>query len=188
MTSEIVLDHDLLSRLRWPIFGDLPDVQVMDDAGDTSSTLRPFEGHEIASKLVTTILIKRMTIFNDVLEVIAENDERDDECRYHPPESQEIEGSNGGYITIKDFVMQVGTHFKAHRTAIIQMEQFSGKDISEDTLYYYDGSIDPSQDDVMEEGYIPHFQICTFRPDKHESAEEFWEREAESCNRYTLTK
>ena len=65
------LNETSLNRLRWSVFDDPSEIRVINDASEISSTIRSFEGHPIASELVTNPPLKQMNVSSNTLEHFA---------------------------------------------------------------------------------------------------------------------
>ncbi|KAJ9653596.1 hypothetical protein H2201_009126 [Coniosporium apollinis] len=133
-------------RIRWPVFGELSDILVLDDPADASSTARPFktaEGwHPVAAAPVShpPFSSTKISIFNlenheeyekECCHCWDEMDENDDEANddmlancpdhYHAPKPILVTSPEGGAVTVRDVVITVNPYFNAHKEKIVEV-------------------------------------------------------------------
>ncbi len=182
-------------RIRWPVFGGLTDIMVIDDPTDASSTARPLrtaEGwHPAANAPVSYPPISATKISSDELDSRAEltlldwcgrsedcprNDlpfdeavrvpERCDcEFRYYAPEQVLVTNPDGGPVTVRDVVVAAVPYFNAHRDEIQRARSFGTDQLPEDTKCY------------VRVGFFGAMMF--FRPKGPGAEEEEWRRRAE---------
>lgn len=167
--------------IRWFIFKPISAIQVLDDAGDATSTLRPFIGHPIASAMATLTNPPRTVLQVDIdfsLAILEATDEDpDDEDVFRAPEPLVVRNPDGSPITVGDFIAAVHPYLQALKKEIINCGNFMWAHPPPDTQYYlrdvHENEVDPERDDTGEMIYVG---LCF----DWERADEHWTRQAET--------
>ncbi|KAH7091910.1 hypothetical protein FB567DRAFT_516113 [Paraphoma chrysanthemicola] len=120
LTIGIPLDRikqEVIFRLRWSILGSVEDIQIQTGLRQDGTEERlPFLSHPLAMEFLTDPPVKCVTIsLADVREAM-HSYMAPDNYQY---ELQTIENADGSPLTIKDFVMQLHSHFGQHKDLIL---------------------------------------------------------------------
>ncbi|PVH95052.1 hypothetical protein DM02DRAFT_618148 [Periconia macrospinosa] len=107
------LNTAAFDRLRWPIFDDISNIQVMDDPDCLTTTLSPFLDHSIAEEPATDACLVEM-LFN--VGALLEFEGLD----FEPPDDLVVSRDDGGTVTVGDVVAQLHEYFNVHKQDILQ--------------------------------------------------------------------
>ncbi|KAH6672074.1 hypothetical protein B0J14DRAFT_595060 [Halenospora varia] len=113
---QFLMDERIWRRLRWPLFGPLSDIMVMEDGADPQSPLRPLFGisqsHLLASELATEPPRMRMLVDCSIVSCYEAGTSEP------IPEPLIIESSGGGPLTIGDIVKKLHPYLSEMETVI----------------------------------------------------------------------
>lgn len=122
--------HDLLFRLRWDIFADLNEIEILIGPPDQTIAFRLFE-HPFANESLVQPPISR--IDKVCLEDCEEKrclDENEEEYRYQPPPGLTISNEDGSPITLGQLVTEMHAYFDLQKEEITRTKaEIYGEDI-----------------------------------------------------------
>lgn len=116
--------QELLSRLKWNLFGDISDIRVLslDENATESDYETPFLSHHIASEPIAVRPLQSLQVKLDDLEARDMFDYDDWDLKYRAPKPLVIPGLNedGSVLTMKDFVCQLQPYLFAHKEEMLE--------------------------------------------------------------------
>lgn len=112
-TVEVNINTTAFARLRWSIFDDMSDVQVMDDPNSLTTTLSSFSDHPIAKEHATNVPQGEIQ-FN--AQTMMEFEGLD----FEEPDELVVTRADGETVTVGDVVTQLHSYFNLHKATILE--------------------------------------------------------------------
>jgi hypothetical protein len=114
--------QDLLYRLQSDVFGALSDIRVIEQPGNSNTSITPFLVHSIASESLADPPLTKISVHICECEQKAAYDEHEEEYRYQPPSPMVIEHEDNTPTTLKEFVTRTHEFLNANKEIIFKVE------------------------------------------------------------------